>query len=82
MMNKAPGSPSKIVLEPVGSDAPDATLSDPDEDFRLVALAQQGDMKSYDALVTRHRGKIYAIILIIEGIILFVFLSYEVLYLK
>jgi RNA polymerase sigma-70 factor, ECF subfamily len=36
--------------------------SNPDEDFRLVALAQQGDMSAYDALVTRHRGKIYAMI--------------------
>lgn len=37
-------------------------MNDPDEDFRLVALAQQGDMSAYDALVTRHRGRIYAMI--------------------
>ena len=62
MMNKLPSDSSKTVLEPVGSDASGLPLSDSDEDFRLVALAQQGDMKSYDALVTRHRGKIYAMI--------------------
>ena len=61
-MNKTHGEPSKIAQEPVGSIDPDASLSDPDEDFRLVALAQQGDMTSYDALVTRHRGRIFAMI--------------------
>ncbi|MFT4175824.1 MAG: sigma-70 family RNA polymerase sigma factor [Luteolibacter sp.] len=34
----------------------------PDDDHRLVSLAQNGDMRSYDALVTRHRGRIYAMI--------------------
>lgn len=32
------------------------------EDFRLVALAQNGDMSAYDALVTRHRGRVFAMI--------------------
>jgi RNA polymerase sigma-70 factor (ECF subfamily) len=62
MMNKANGDPSKIAQEPVGSVDPDATMNDPDEDFRLIALAQQGDMSAYDALVTRHRGRIFAMI--------------------
>ena len=61
-MNNANGDPSKIALEPVGSVDPDATMNDPDDDFRLVALAQQGDMSAYDALVTRHRGRIFAMI--------------------
>jgi RNA polymerase sigma-70 factor (ECF subfamily) len=61
-MNKSSGVPSNTALGPVGSVDSDATLSDPDEDFRLVALAQQGDMSSYDALVTRHRGRIFAMI--------------------
>ena len=62
-MNNPSGEPSKIAQEPVGSVDPDATsLSDPDEDFRLVALAQKGDMSAYDALVTRHRGRIFAMI--------------------
>ena len=62
MMNKANGESSKSAQGPGGPIAPDATMNDPDEDFRLVALAQQGDMSSYDALVTRHRGRIYAMI--------------------
>jgi RNA polymerase sigma-70 factor (ECF subfamily) len=62
-MNNPSGEPSKIAQEPVGSVDPDATsLSDPDEDFRLVALAQKGDTSAYDALVTRHRGRIFAMI--------------------
>jgi len=47
---------------PVGSVAPDAVMDDPDDDFRLVMRAQQGDYRSYDALVTRHRGRIFAMI--------------------
>ncbi len=61
-MNNISGEPSEIVQGPVGSNDSDATLSDPEEDFRLVALAQQGDMSAYDTLVTRHRGRIYAMI--------------------
>jgi RNA polymerase sigma-70 factor (ECF subfamily) len=62
MMNNTRGEPSKTAQGPAGSVASDATMNDPDDDFRLVALAQQGDMSAYDALVTRHRGKIYAMI--------------------
>ncbi len=37
--------------------------SDPlDEDWAFVTKAQQGDLASYDALVTRHRGRIFAMI--------------------
>jgi len=61
-MNNSSGDPSKFVQEPVGPLELAATLSDPDEDFRLVALAQKGDMTAYDALVTRHRGRIFAMI--------------------
>ncbi len=61
-MNKSSGEPSKIALGPVGSVDSDPSLNDPDDDFRLVALAQNGDMKAYDALVTRHRGRIFAMI--------------------
>ena len=61
-MNNPSADPSKIAQEPVGSVDLAATLSDPDEDFRLVALAQRGDMSAYDALVTRHRGRIFAMI--------------------
>ncbi len=61
-MNNPIEETSKIVREPFGSSDPDAVMADPDEDFRLVALAQQGDLGSYDELVTRHRGKIFAMI--------------------
>ena len=55
MMNKLNDETSKVAHEPVGS-------VDSDDDFRLVALAQQGDTRSYDELVTRHRGRIFAMI--------------------
>ncbi|MEO7099457.1 MAG: sigma-70 family RNA polymerase sigma factor [Luteolibacter sp.] len=61
-MNKSNGEPSKIVQGPVGSIDSDNSMDDPTDDFRLVALAQKGDLKSYDALVTRHRGRIFAMI--------------------
>ena len=62
-MNKATGVPSKSPLGPTGDPESEIVpLSDPDEDFRLVALAQQGDTLAYDALVTRHRAKIFAMI--------------------
>ena len=62
MMNKASGEPSKIAQGPIGSIGLELSMDDPDDDFRLVALAQKGDLKSYDALVTRHRGRIFAMI--------------------
>ena len=61
-MNKSNGDPSKIVPGPVGSIDSDASINDPDDDIRLVELAQKGDLKAYDALVTRHRGRIFAMI--------------------
>ncbi len=61
-MNKSSGEPSNIALGPVGPVDLDGTMNEPDDDFRLVALAQQGDTRAYDALVTRHRGRIFAMI--------------------
>ena len=61
-MNKSAGETSKIVQGPGGSIDTDPLMDDPNDDFRLVALAQKGDTRSYDALVTRHRGRIYAMI--------------------
>ncbi|MBC7980274.1 MAG: sigma-70 family RNA polymerase sigma factor [Armatimonadetes bacterium] len=40
----------------------DSLSNEHEEDFRLVALAQKGDMRAYDGLVIRHRGKIFAMI--------------------
>jgi RNA polymerase sigma-70 factor, ECF subfamily len=62
IMNKPSGNTSKNTQGPPGTADSDASNADPDDDFRLVALAQGGDMRSYDALVTRHRGRIYAMI--------------------
>lgn len=61
-MNKTSGAPSKITQGPSGALGPDEAADSPDEDFRLVALAQKGDTRAYDALVTRHRGRIFAMI--------------------
>lgn len=61
-MNKPSDDPSKSLRKPVGPVDLDDVTADPDDDLRLVALAQQGDLGCYDALVTRHRGKIFAMI--------------------
>lgn len=61
-MNKSSEEPSKIVREPVGPVDPGTSIDDPDDDLRLVALAQKGDLGSYDVLVTRHRARIFAMI--------------------
>jgi RNA polymerase sigma-70 factor (ECF subfamily) len=61
-MNKMSDEPSNSARGPAGSVHPDAQSGDLDDDFQLVARAQQGDFGSYDALVTRHRGRIFAMI--------------------
>lgn len=61
-MNNPQDHPSKAAREPDGTVPPSHMNEDSEDDFRLVALAQQGDMRAYDALVTRHRGRIYAMI--------------------
>ena len=61
-MNKSNEEPSKVVPGPVGFVDSGSSMEDTDDDFRLVALAQQGDLRSFDALVTRHRGRIFAMI--------------------
>ncbi len=62
MMNNASDQTSKPPMGSAGPVVLDETMSEPDEDARLVAQAQGGDMRSYDALVTRHRGRIFAMI--------------------
>ncbi len=61
-MNKSSGESSNTALGPVGAAASDTSMTDPDDDLRLVSLAQKGDTRAYDELVTRHRGRIYAMI--------------------
>lgn len=50
----APGSENPVLPEPPEAGA--------DGDAGLVAQARSGDMRAYDELVTRHRGRIYAMI--------------------
>ncbi len=57
-MNNPSEKASITAREPAGS----SMVGDPEDDFRLVALAQKGDMRAYDELVTRHRGKIFAMV--------------------
>jgi RNA polymerase sigma-70 factor (ECF subfamily) len=61
-MNNPSGEPSNTTPSPRDSSQGDAAADDSEEDFRLVALAQKGDMGAFDELVIRHRGKIYAMI--------------------
>jgi RNA polymerase sigma-70 factor (ECF subfamily) len=61
-MNNSSDEPSNPTREPVDPVDPDASLDGPDDDLRLVARAQQGDLRAYDELVTRHRSRIYAMI--------------------
>ena len=61
-MNISSAAASYGALEPVGSVVTGTAMDDPDDDFRLVALAQQGQLASYDELVIRHRGRIFAMI--------------------
>jgi RNA polymerase sigma-70 factor (ECF subfamily) len=57
---------SKTVMGPAGSGGaasgmPEEPEAGPDDEV-LVLRAKAGDMKAYDELVTRHRGRIYAMI--------------------
>ena len=61
-MNNSSENPSNNPRGPAGSVAPGDSLDDPDDDLLLVARAQKGDLASYDTLVTRHRGRIFAMI--------------------
>ena len=61
-MNNREDDPSNAVRGPAGSAASGSSTDDPEGDFRLVALAQGGDFAAYDELVTRHRGRIFAMI--------------------
>lgn len=61
-MNKSSGKPSEQHSSDASVSDPSAVADEVAEDFRLVALAQGGDMNAYDELVTRHRGKVYAMI--------------------
>jgi len=62
-MNKTPKEPSNIVSQSFPH--ADLTASHElvaDDDTALVAQAQEGDMRAFDALVLRHRDRIFAMI--------------------
>lgn len=61
-MNKSSEHTSNPPVGSVGPRVQDAANPDPDDDARLVARAQAGDMRAFDTLVTRHRGRIFAMI--------------------
>lgn len=61
-MNKSGDNTSKSLMGSVGPVGLEDADDTPDDDVRLVICAQGGDMRSFDTLVTRHRGRIYAMI--------------------
>lgn len=61
-MNNSTTESSNAATGPSGSGVSDDSSVIPDDDAPLVTLARQGDMRSYDTLVTRHRGRIFAMI--------------------
>ena len=58
---------SNILREPLSHEASqaggDGSLNAEMEDADLVKRAQRGDYTAFDALVTKHRGKVYAMIM-------------------
>lgn len=66
-MNFFRGIPSNWLRSARSSSDPDeggaGADTEPEDDSVLVANAQRGDYGAFDQLVTRHRGKIYAMIM-------------------
>ena len=53
---------SKSVMAPIGA-SPEAGSSDQEiPDLDLIKACQGGDSKAFESLVTRHRGKVYAMV--------------------
>jgi RNA polymerase sigma-70 factor (ECF subfamily) len=61
-MNSSGKIASNVCPLPRGSEVSGACSEPLDEDWAFVTKAQQGDLAAYDALVTRHRGRIFAMI--------------------
>lgn len=63
-MNKFSQLSSKLLMAKISSDGSDVSTAGEGEilDSELVKRAQNGDYAAFDALVTRHRGKQYAMI--------------------
>ncbi len=61
-MNFLRWTTSKSVMAPIGA-SPDAGSSDQEiPDLELIKACQGGDSRAFESLVTRHRGKVYAMI--------------------
>jgi len=61
-MNKSRGDASNPVTGPNEAVDSRATPGGENDDTLLVARSQAGDLRAYDELVTRHRGRVYAMI--------------------
>jgi len=60
-MNKIPRPTSNPVTGPLEPVVPQAG-AESDDDSVLVSRAQSGDLRAYDELVIRHRGRIFAMV--------------------
>ena len=61
-MNFLRWTTSKSVMAPIGA-TPDAGSSDQEiPDLELIKACQGGDSRAFESLVTRHRGKVYAMV--------------------
>lgn len=60
-MNKSRPDASNRLTEPSGP-VESCACEEQTDDLQLVSRAQQGDLRAYDELVTRHRGRIFAMI--------------------
>lgn len=56
------GSPAERPGSPDGTAGESSAAQDAAQDAEWVKRAQSGDMRAFDRLVSRHRGKIYAMI--------------------
>lgn len=61
-MNKTTPDASKEPRATPASVDSGASMREAEDDHRLVKLAQEGDLTSFDELVTRHRARIFAMI--------------------
>lgn len=61
IMNKILRPSSNLVTGPIEAVNPQAG-AESDDDSVLVTRAQAGDLRAYDELVTRHRGRIFAMV--------------------
>ncbi len=54
--------PSKVLMAPAGAASSVGSEDEEIPDSELIQGCQKGDSRSFEALVTRHRGKVYAMV--------------------